>query len=127
MLDELSQLFTKIGSDEINCFDLIKCVFNLNETDIKIIQSFSGNQGKTIKEITKIVGKDRSTVHRSLEKLISCHLCYKERKSGETRGFVDYYYLIPIKDILEMVESNLDKCYSKIKRILDEFKEKKFP
>lgn len=75
---------------------------------------------KTIKQITQKINKDRSTVHRSLEKLISCNICYKERKSGDTRGFVDYYYRISDKDIFKKAEINLDKCYSSIKKMLAE-------
>jgi len=121
MLEELSKMSTKINSGEFNCFDLVRCVFNLNETDIQILQSFDKNNGKTIKQITQKINKDRSTVHRSLEKLISCNICYKERKSGNTRGFVDYYYRISDKDIFKKAEINLDICYSSIKKMLVEF------
>ena len=120
MLEELSKMSTKIYSGEFNCFDLVRCVFNLNETDIQILQSFDNNNGKTIKQIIQKISKDRSTVHRSLEKLISCNICYKERKSGNARGFVDYYYRISDKDIFKKAEVNLDKCYSSIKKMLVE-------
>ena len=89
-----------------------------------MLQSISKANGKTIIEITKTLKKDRSTVHRSLEKLVTCNLCYKERKSGKNRGFVDYYYIIPEKEVLKKAEENLDRCYSNIKQMLRDVEKK---
>ncbi len=118
MLEKITEISTKLEYGEFTCFDFIRCVFNLNDTDIHVLQSISKVNGITINEITKILKKDRSTVHRSLEKLVACNLCYKERKSGKNRGFVDYYYNIPEKEVLKKAEKNLDRCYSNIKQML---------
>ncbi len=119
MLENIMGISTKMDFDNINCYDIVKCIFNLKNTDLKVLQSFNKNDGVTISQLTKKIGKDRSIIYRSLEKLISCKLCYKERKSGEKRGFIDYYYRIPIEDILKITEKNLDKCYLKIKKIIN--------
>lgn len=118
MLAEIAKLSTKIESNNFDCLDLIRCIFNLNETDIKVLKSFQENNGTTISNISKKIKKDRSTVHRSLEKLMSCKICYKERKSGKTRGFVDYYYRIPLDELYKKAEKNLDQCYAKIKKVI---------
>ena len=121
MLDKIMEVSGKIDIDRFDCFELVKCVFNLNNTDLMILQSFpKNNQGITINELTKIIGKDRSIIYRSLEKLTSCQICYKERRSGKSRGFVDIYYRIPLKDIFKKAEENLDTCYSNIKKIIAE-------
>jgi predicted transcriptional regulator len=125
MLEKISEISAKLDYGEFTCFDCIRCIFNFNDTDIKVIQLFSGKNGKTVNEITKTLKKDRSTIHRSLEKLVACNLCYKERKTGRKRGFIDYYYVIPEKEILKKAEDNLDRCYKNIKQILiDVYKEK---
>lgn len=126
MLEKITEISNKVEYGEFTCFNFIRCIFNLNDTDVRILQSFSGNKGKTVNEITKILKKDRSTIHRCLEKLVVCNLCYKERKTGKNRGFVDYYYVIPKKDVLKRAEENLDRCYKNIKNMLrDVDKEKK--
>ena len=117
MLGNIMSISTKMDFDNINCYEIVKCIFNLKNTDLKVLQSFSNNDGVTINQLTNKIGKDRSIIYRSLEKLISCKLCYKERKSGEKRGFIDYYYRIPKKDIFKITEENLDECYLKIKKI----------
>ena len=119
MLENIMNISTKMDFDKINCYEIVKCIFNLKNTDLKVLQSFHKNQGVTINQLTMKIGKDKSIIYRSLEKLISCKLCYKERKSGEKRGFIDYYYRIPIKDILKITEENLDRCYLKMKKIIN--------
>ena len=125
MLEKLSEISTKLDYNKVSCVDLVRCIFSLNETDILILKSIPENEGKNINDITKDVKKDRSTVHRSLEKLISCNICYKERKSGKKRGFVDYYYSIPEKVLIKRAEKNLDECYLKIKKMLRDLEKKK--
>ena len=126
MLEKITEISTKVEYGNFTCFDFIRCIFNLNDTDVRVLQTFNGNNGKTVNEITKILKKDRSTIHRCLEKLVACNLCYKERKTGKNRGFVDYYFVIPEKVVLKRAEENLDRCYKNIKNMLrDVEKEKK--
>jgi predicted transcriptional regulator len=123
MLKKLAQISTKLDYDKLSCVDLVRCIFSLNDTDILILKSIPEYEGRNIKDITKIIKKDRSTIHRSLEKLVSCNICYKERRSGENRGFIDYYYTIPEKELLRKAEKNLDDCYLKIKKMLRELED----
>jgi len=120
MLENIVGISTKMDFDNINCYEIVKCIFNLNNTDLVILQSFNKNDGMTINQIKSKIEKDRSIIYRSLEKLITCKLCYKERKSGEKRGFIDYYYRIPIKEVFKITEENLDKCYLKIKKMIND-------
>ncbi len=120
MLENLSEISTKTSLDEFTCGDLVRCAYNLNETDMNVVRLCSGNGGKTVREISEGIEKDRSTTHRSLEKLMACGLCYKERQSGKPRGFVDYYFILPKKEILKKAEGGLDKCYLSIKKMLKE-------
>ena len=122
MLEKLIQISTKLNQENINCIDFIQCIFGLNETDMQVLRSIPEKSGINISVISKTINKDRSTVHRSLEKLIMCKICYKERKSGEQRGFVDYYFTIPEDELLKIAEDNLDTCYSTIKKMLQSLK-----
>ena len=112
------KLSTKLHREQFGCADLVKCVFDLSETDINILQNLPEDDGITSKHMAKIIGKDRSTVYRSLEKLITCQLCFKERKGKADRGFEDWYYLVPKQEILRVIEHNLDECYADVKKML---------
>ena len=118
MLKKILQFSVKDKSNEYTCSELIRCVFNLNDTDIQVFTAISKKKSMTINQIGHIIKKDRSTVYRSLEKLIACNLCYRERKSGLTRGFVDYYQTIAIQEVFKKAEERLDICYTKLKKII---------
>jgi predicted transcriptional regulator len=122
MLKKILQFSVKDKSDEFTCSELVWCVFNLNDTDIQVFTTISKKKGMTVNQISQIIKKDRSTVHRSLEKLIACNLCYRERKSGPTRGFVDYYHTILIQEVFNKAEQRLDTCYQKLKKLIREDK-----
>jgi predicted transcriptional regulator len=121
MFEKILEVSTRLNADDFTCLDLIRCVFNLKETEIRVLRSID-NKGKTVAQLSKTLQKDRSTIHRSLEKLMTCNLCYKQRKSGKKRGFLDYYFSVPEYEILAKAEKNLDSCYTKMKHILRELK-----
>jgi predicted transcriptional regulator len=121
MFEKILEVSTRLNADDFTCLDLIRCVFNLKETEIRVLRSID-DKGKTIAQLSKALQKDRSTIHRSLEKLMTCNLCYKQRKSGKKRGFLDYYFSVPEHEILTKAEKNLDSCYTKMKHILQELK-----
>ncbi|HUS99053.1 MAG TPA: hypothetical protein VMY59_01885 [Candidatus Thermoplasmatota archaeon] len=121
MFEKILEVSTRLDADDFTCLDLIRCMFNLKETEIRVLRSID-TKGKTVVQLSKTLQKDRSTIHRSLEKLLACNLCYKQRKSGKKRGFLDYYFSVPEYEILTKAEKNLDSCYTKMKQILQEIK-----
>ena len=122
MLKKMLQFSVKEKTDKFTCSELVQCVFNLSDTDLRVFVTASEKEGITVNQIGRLLKKDRSTVYRSLEKLIACNICYKERKSGPTRGFVDYYYTIAVKEVFKKAEQRLDTCYLKLKKIMQEDK-----
>ena len=49
--------------------------------DIKTLESLPSAGGITAHDVGEAIGKDRSTAHRSLEKLVAIGVCYKEKRS----------------------------------------------
>ena len=123
MIEEFAKLTTQTKKEKPNCSDVIRCIFNLNQTDLMVLKTLPEQKSKTIQQLSKTLNKDRSTIHRSLEKLIACNLCYKERHGGTNRGFIDYYYRLTTNQILKIVQQNIDTCYQEIKKILNKFED----
>jgi predicted transcriptional regulator len=120
MPDEFTPLSALADLEDMGCDDVVKCIFNLTQTDLAILNALSEKNEKSAGDVAEAVGKDRSTAHRSLEKLVSCGLCYKERKSGKPRGYINVYRRIPEGRIYKKADENLDKCYARIKAVLKE-------
>ncbi len=118
MPEDFTPLAAMADMDKLGCQDVVRCIFNLTGTDLAVLDSLSENEDRTAQEVADTLKKDRSTAHRSLEKLVSCGLCYKERKAGNPRGFTNVYRRIPDKKLYKKAEENLDKCYARVKAVL---------
>ena len=118
MLEEYPTLSAKVEQGTLTCHDLVKCIFNLNRTEASVLRVLPEEDGRTAGDVAGDLKKDRSTVYRALEKLVSVGLAYKERRGGESRGFSNVYYRVPEKELFRKAEKSLDECYSRIKQIL---------
>lgn len=120
MLTGFPTMSGKVEDGSFTCYDLMKCMFNLNGTEASVLQSIQGTDPMMAAEVADLVDRDRSTTYRALEKLVSCGLAYKERRGGEPRGYSNVYSAVPEVELVRRAESALDNCYAKIKSILKE-------
>ena len=118
VLQQFSNLSKMSNKDEFECVDVIGCIFNLTLTDIAAFELLKTDSGTTAQEIATGIDKDRSTAHRSLEKLVACGLSQKEKMSNETRGYSYVYTRISDRELFLKAKSNIDKCYEKIEGAL---------
>ena len=118
MLSEFPAITIKIDDESFTCYDLVKCMFKLSETEISIIKIMDEMVALTAMEVGDHIKRDRATAYRALEKLVSIGLVYKERRGREGRGYSNYYQKAQRKDILRKAEKRLDHCYTAIKSAL---------
>jgi predicted transcriptional regulator len=124
MLEDFPNLSVKAELDAIDCQDVVKCIFNLSDTDMHVLEVLSKKKKYTAQNIADIIKKDRTTVHRSLEKLLSCGLCIKERKGGQSRGFSNVYQGFSEREIYNLAEHKFEACYLKIKELFQSTRSK---
>jgi predicted transcriptional regulator len=118
MIEDLLKNSTQLLTEKNNCQLFIKCIFNLNLTDLNILNLLTTETGMKIADLIDKTQKNHSTIYRSLEKLIRTQLVYKERRGNKPKGFVDYYYRIPDQDLFSTAEKKLDSCYTQLKELL---------
>jgi len=108
---------------DICCEDVLKCVFDLNKLDIKIYKILKKNREVRADSIAKKIGKDRSTIYRSLQKLTCCGICLKKTKKIDSGG----YYHVYITNDIDFTKKKLEKCiddwYYQMKETLKHFEE----
>ncbi len=122
MIEKMGKL-SRMEPNSLSCLDVVRCIHGLTDTDIKTLESLPSTDGITAHDVGEAIGKDRSTAHRSLEKLVSAGICFKEKRSGTPRGYSNYYQRISTKDLYKMTEKSLDECYAKVKVALDNVKD----
>jgi len=105
------------------CEDVIKCVFELNESDIQIYKKLKENGKTRADKLAKKIGKDRSTVYRSLQKLTCCGICSKQTKIIEKGGYYHTYQCNDIKETKQRLEKQINDWYKQMKKTLNHLEE----
>ena len=97
------------------CKDIMKRILNLKDADIQIYRELVKVRSARVSEISKMVGKDRTTVQRSLNRLVKAGLCSKERKVLDGGGYFYIYVMKKPEDIRSILEDCLERWYAKLK------------
>lgn len=110
-------------SDITTCQDLIQCAYNLGEFEVLVYYTLVESGPMRADELAVIIGRDRSTVYRSLQKLMTCGMVYRETKSMEKGGYYHIYKAISKKDLKEKLEKCVNDWYSRMQDVLKKFLE----
>ena len=110
--------------EEELCRYIIKKILNLRDLDVVVYKNLLrlGRKAR-VNDLSHIVKKDRSTVQRSLNRLVKAGLCRKEKRIMRNGG---YYYIYSVKEPEEMrdtIGKCLEEWYTKIKTKLLEGEE----
>ncbi|MFW5927998.1 MAG: helix-turn-helix domain-containing protein, partial [Thermoplasmatota archaeon] len=109
--------------DEINCNNVMECLYNLSDLDKKILFILSDGEELRSSEIAEKINKDQSTAYRSLEKLLNCGLIYKEKQTIRNGGYYFLYSRRPISKIKEEAFECIEKWYEDMKDAVEELED----
>ncbi|GEM_PF-4994738 len=98
--------------------DLLQCLLDLGPLEIKVYKKISAKEGTTIKQLCKETGKNRTTVQKSITKLLEIGLLYR-RKSPAKRGYYYKYWALPKKKLKQMLRNNTWTWYINVNRLID--------
>ena len=107
-------------NDNINCDNVIQCIYELNKLDIKVYKTLQQTGEIRADELAKKLKKDRSNVYRSLQKLTCCRLCIKEQKNIKVGGYYHIYRPSKITNIKKELEEQINNWHKKMKSTLEE-------
>jgi predicted transcriptional regulator len=99
--------------------EIIKCSFMLNKTDylvFKILMS-SKEDELNIQKLEKKIGKDRTTIQRSIKNLMAQDLIFRRQINLDTGGFMYCYSIKKKEDIKKKIYDNFENWQ---KKVLDE-------
>ena len=105
----------------LSCRDIIQCIFDLNELEIKIYRYLTKKGPKTAEDIGKALNKDRSTAYRALRQLQSCRILYKKNVSLEKGGHQHLYYAIEAEKVRDEMEEMLEEWITKMRQAVKKF------
>jgi predicted transcriptional regulator len=114
----------KMFSGAASCEDVMQCFFNLNEFEIKLYMKLADDGPIRSDDLAKKVKKDQTTVYRSLQKLISCGICFRETKTIDRGGYYHVYSAVSPQIIRKKILDCIDQWNTSMEKALEEFDEK---
>ncbi len=103
----------------INLEEIIMCSFNIKKTEYKIMNYLlKEKEAKTIKEITKTIGLERSTVQKAIKELTTKKIVNRKQKNNKKGGYKYYYEIREKEEIRKKLREIISKwCENTIKAI----------
>ena len=103
------------------CTELLICLYDLKQMDTDILYEVARRDQATLDEISDAVERDRSTVHRSLSKLVSLSLIYRRVKTLKDGGYYHVYNVAEESQIKEQAGLRVAEITEGLERLLDSF------
>jgi predicted transcriptional regulator len=108
---------------DCTCKNLLECLYNLSNSDLDILVILlRTKEPLTLEIISKRLGKDKGTIFRSLQKLVSIGFCVKESRNLRNGGQYHTYRATSIDIIERATEHRLKEIQKSLSRLLKRFK-----
>jgi predicted transcriptional regulator len=75
-------------------------------------------------QLAKKMKKDQTTVYRSLQKLISCGICFREKKNLKRGGYYHVYTAISPEVLKKKISDCIMEWNTNMERALEQFDNK---
>ena len=115
---ETLQFLTRKGA---SCSELLSCLYSLKPMELDILFEVARRDQTTLDEISEAVKRDRSTVHRSLSKLVSLDLVYKRVKTLKDGGYYHVYMAVEETKIKEQANLRVQEVTQSLQKLVDNF------
>ncbi|HDM25514.1 MAG TPA: TrmB family transcriptional regulator [Thermoplasmatales archaeon] len=108
--------------ETMDCEDLMKCAFNLNDLDIKVYKALIETGETRVEKLSDMLNREKSTIYRSLQKLVSCGICIKKSNNMESGGYFYTYIPLPDDEVKKKLEECIENWYKCLKEKIKKFK-----
>ena len=109
----------------MECEGLLECVYGLNDLDKEIFQLLaSQTEPLTVDSIAKHVDRERSTVYRSVQRLLECGFVEREQISYQQASYTHVFSLVDPDRIADNLEGILERWNENMGELIGEFREK---
>lgn len=103
--------------------DLISFVFNLSNLELEILLLLvkSNPRYVTLDGLSRKAARDKSTVHRSLQKLVNERVVHKETRTLKERGYYHIYRSVDHQSLKTETEKRIAEILKSFNRLLSNF------
>jgi predicted transcriptional regulator len=105
------------------CRDIVQCAFSLSDFEVDVYKAALAHGPLRADDLADLMGKDRSTVYRALQRLMSCGMCHRETRSLEKGGYYHVYSALGREELKAKLEHCVEEWNSRIRSALSRFDE----
>lgn len=113
------KMITQVGT----CQDLVQCAFSLNEFEVMVYNKLVEAGPTRADDLADLMNRDRSTVYRALQKMMSCGMCFRETRSIDRGGYFHVYRAISKDELKVKLQQCVDDWYGRMQTVLARFGE----
>jgi predicted transcriptional regulator len=117
---DLNKMFT--GS--ATCEDVMQCFFNLNDLEMSLYTVITDQGPQKLDALAKKVKRDKTTVYRAMQRLVSCGLCFKGTKTIKRGGYYHIYGAVEPELVKRKLTDCMDRMNANMKKALKDFDER---
>ena len=107
--------------DVNTCQDLVQCAYSLNGFEIEVYARLLETGPLNANDLADQMCKDRSTVYRALQKMLSCGMVLRETCSIPRGGYLHVYRAISRHELREKLTYCVESWYKKMQDALEQF------
>jgi len=99
--------------------ELIRCAFDLDKTEYKILMVLSkqaSQRGMTIAALSRRLGKERTTIQKGMRDLLRRKLVQREKRNLPRGGFLFLYRVRDKKQLKTKVREIVFQWYQRVRR-----------
>lgn len=109
---------------DLDCEDLLECVHGLTDLDRACFEALaSADAPRTIDDIAEAVDRERSTVYRSVHRLLESGFVEKEQVNYEHGGYYHVYRPVDPETVADEMATLVDEWSAKMAELVGEFRE----
>lgn len=108
-------------ADDPEFSEVMRCVFDIQNHETRTYLTLRANPSSTVAELATQLEKDRSSVNRSLTKLLDKGLVEREHRLLDTGGYVYQYQAASIAEAQQQMHDALEEWTEFMHAKIDEF------
>ncbi|MDH4123279.1 MAG: TrmB family transcriptional regulator [Thermoplasmata archaeon] len=111
----------KIMAGEGTCKDVLKCLFSLGDFEMTVYKGLCKFGPARADQLSPFLKRDKSTVYRALQKLVTSGLVVKQTETLKRGGHFHVYSAVPAEKINERVKTCIDEWFNHVQEALQKF------
>lgn len=109
----------KLMKQRLSCSDVVQCAYSLGEQEVRTYETLNNLGPSRVEEVAASLEREASVVYRNLQKLLSCGIVTKEKRTIAGGGYFFVYKAAPKAQVKASLNRCVDDWYRQMKAAIE--------